>query len=97
MDKTFLPSYSPSQITCVEAEGFSRFRRKRTASASLVRTSLYFYKMGASFKKSWEPVQYMLTAESNKHKKYGAVKTGSISFEQRSQFESAIVTLSKQL
>jgi len=40
MDKTFWPSYSPSQITNVEAEavGFLRFRlhRKRTASASLV-------------------------------------------------------------
>jgi len=39
MDKTFSPSYSPSQITYVEAEavarGFSRFRfhRKRTASS----------------------------------------------------------------
>jgi len=44
MDKTFLPSYSPSQTTYVEAEavGFSRFRfhRKRTASASLLPTSV---------------------------------------------------------
>jgi len=40
MDKTFSPSYSPSEITYVEAEavGFSRFRfrfhRKRTASTA---------------------------------------------------------------
>jgi len=38
MDKTFSPSYSPSQITYVEAEavGFScfRFHRKRTASTA---------------------------------------------------------------
>ena len=38
MDKTFSPSYSPSQITSVEAEavGFSRFRfhRKRIASTA---------------------------------------------------------------
>jgi len=38
MDKTFSPSYSPSQITYVEPEavGFSRFHfhRKRTASTT---------------------------------------------------------------
>jgi len=38
MDKTFSPSYSSSQITYVEAVGFSRFRfrfhRKRTASTA---------------------------------------------------------------
>ena len=36
MDKTFSPSYSPSQITYAEAVGISRFRfhRKRTASAA---------------------------------------------------------------
>ena len=44
MDKTFSPSYSPSQITYVEAEavGFSRFlfHRKRTASTASASTSL---------------------------------------------------------
>jgi len=56
MDKTFSPSYSQSEITYVEAEAveFSRFRfhRKRTASTAFaVRTPLYTYERGASFKK----------------------------------------------
>jgi len=56
MDKTFSPSYSPSEITYVEAEAveFSRFRfhRKRTASTAFaVRTPLYTFERGASFKK----------------------------------------------
>ena len=46
MDKTFSPSYSPCQITYVEAEvvGFSRFRfcchKKRTASTSSFRSHI---------------------------------------------------------
>ena len=45
MDKTFSPSYSPSQKTYVEVEAvrFSRFRfhRKRTASTSLPKTAIF--------------------------------------------------------
>ena len=40
MDKTFLPSYSPSQITYAEVVGFSsfRFHRKRTAATASAST-----------------------------------------------------------
>jgi len=60
MDKSFSPSYSSSQITYVESEGFSRFRRKRTVSASLTQSPPYWKLYGdgsvsSHFSKSRDP------------------------------------------
>ena len=58
MDKTFSPSYDPSQITYVEAEavGFSRFhfRRKRIASTASA-SSFRFHIPGANTIKNTLP------------------------------------------